>query len=90
MTHYIAIVMPTGLGQWHVLFPDVPDCEVRGASLENAKFTAAHELTRRIQANGAKAPHPRDLSAIERDHEWLARNGVDLATAVVTMIPLGG
>jgi hypothetical protein len=90
MRHYIAIVMPTGLGEWHVLFPDVPECEARGASLENAKFIAARELTRRIQANGAKAPYPRDLSAIERDHDWLARNGVDLATAVVTMIPLGG
>jgi hypothetical protein len=90
MTHYIAILKPTDVGEWHVLFPDVPACEVCGASLERAKFAAANELARRIHMNGAKAPQPRDLSEIERDHDWLSRNGVDLATAVVTMIPLGG
>jgi predicted RNase H-like HicB family nuclease len=90
MKHYIAILMPIGPGKWHALVPDVPGCEAHGASLEKAKSAATNELTLRIQANDAKAPCPRDLSAIECDHDWLARHGVDLATAVVTMIPLGG
>jgi hypothetical protein len=89
MTHYIAILRATE-GEWHALFPDIPDCEVRGASLDQVKFAAANELTQRIQTTGSKAPQPRDLSEIGRDHDWLSRNKVDLATAVVTMIPLGG
>jgi hypothetical protein len=88
MIHYIAFLVPTDLGEWQALFPDVPECEARGVGLENAKVAAAAELTRRIQANGA--PHPRDLTAIERDYEWLSRNGVDLTKAVVTIIPVGG
>lgn len=90
MTHYIAILKPTDVGEWHVLFPDIPDCDVHGAKLEQVKFAAAHELAQRIHMTGSKAPQPRDLSEIERDHDWMSRNGVDLATAVVTMIPLGG
>jgi hypothetical protein len=88
MTHYIAILRAIG-NEWHVLFPDIPGCEVRGADLDQVKFAAANELTQRIHMNGSKPP-PRDLSEIERDHGWLSRNDVDLATAVVTMIPLGG
>ena len=89
MTHYIAILRATR-GEWHALFPDIPDCEAHGADLDQVKFAAANELTQRIHMNGFKAPPPRDLSEIERDHDWLSRNNVDLATAVVTMIPLGG
>ena len=89
MTHYIAILRATR-GEWHALFSDIPDCEARGADLDQVKFAAVVELTQRIHMNGSKPPPPRDLSEIERDHDWLSRNNVDLATAVVTMIPLGG
>jgi hypothetical protein len=76
--------------EWHALLPDIPDCEVRGGDLDQVTLAAANELTQRIHMNGSKPPPPRDLSEIERDHDWLSRNNVDLATAVVTMIPLGG
>ena len=89
MTHYIAILRATG-GEWHALFPDIPDCEVHGADLDQVTFAAANVLAQRIHMTGSRAPQPRDLSEIERDHDWLSRNDVDLATAVVTMIPLGG
>jgi hypothetical protein len=39
---------------------------------------------------GETAEHRDTTSAIERDHEWWSLNRIDLATAVVTMIPVGG
>ena len=53
MTHYIAILKPTDVGEWHMLFPDIPDCEVHGANLDQVKFAAANQLTQRIHMTGS-------------------------------------
>ena len=87
--HYIVIFVPTGDGKWRALFPDVPECEAHGFTINDATFAAANELTRCIQATGAEAPRPRNLSEIECDEDWLLRNCIDFSKAVVTMVPLG-
>jgi predicted RNase H-like HicB family nuclease len=34
MTHYLAIFVETDVGEWRVVFPDVPGCEASGFTLE--------------------------------------------------------
>jgi hypothetical protein len=88
MRHFIAILQPIPNGGWRVVFPDVPGCEANGSSIDDARAAAVQQLYQ--YANGADAPGLRDLSDIERDTEWLSRNGIDLSKAIVTIIPLGG
>lgn len=88
MMHYIAIVVPSEDGHWRVLFPDVAGCEGRGLDLHDAKLAALDALSRRAKQNGSELPPPRDLSAIEHDKAWIARNGIDLSRAIVTMVSL--
>jgi predicted RNase H-like HicB family nuclease len=88
MSHYIAILMPTPIGEWRVIFPDLPGCEATALSVEDARFAAVSALSHYIGEAGQTRPRPRDLVEIERDTEWLATNGVDLSKAVITMIPL--
>jgi hypothetical protein len=88
MKYYPAIFLESDFGDWHVLFPDVPDCEAVGYTLEDAGYAAANSLAQRAsQASGALAP-PRDLAEIAADADWLARHEVDIAKAVVSMVPL--
>lgn len=88
MTHYLAIFVESELGEWRVLFPDVPGCEARGFTLEDAKYAAYSALQRCIQDSDLPAPLPMDLTAMHRSQEWLSQNHVDLSRAVVTMVPL--
>jgi hypothetical protein len=88
MNYYPAIFVESNLGDWRVLFPDVPDCEAVGYTLEDAKFAAATTLAQRASHKGAAMPAPRDLSEIAADTDWLARHNVEIAKAVVSMIPL--
>ena len=90
MTHYVAIFTASDDGEWRVVFPDVPPCEARGHSLQEAKFAGVNELARHFQAKGGMLPAPRDLADIERDEAWLSRNEVVLSKVVITMIALGG
>jgi len=90
MPHYIAILVPSDNGDWRALVPDVPEWEGSANSPDAAKLAALNELTRRLRANGTTPPAPRDLSDIATDKDWIARNNIDLAKAVVTVIPLGG
>jgi predicted RNase H-like HicB family nuclease len=86
--HYIALLIPSSVGEWRVVFPDVPDCQAHGYTLDDATFAATTALSRCLAENGHFPPCPRDLAEIERDEEWLSRNDVDLRQAVVTMISL--
>lgn len=88
MAHYIAIIVPADSGDWRVLFPDIAECEARGFNLDEARMAAVHALDKRLKENGSGLRQPRDLSEIERDDEWLSRNGVDLSKAIVTMVSL--
>lgn len=88
MTHYIAIIVPTDVGEWRVIFPDVPGCEARGSSLEDAKLAGVSRLMRCLKANGSTTPQPRDLSTIAKDREWMSRNDIDFSRAVVAMVPV--
>jgi hypothetical protein len=88
MTHYIAILIPSAIGEWRVVFPDLPGCEAKGSSFDDAKFAAMDALLSSMRKSGPMVGNPRDLSEIERDTEWLARNGVDLSKAIITLIPL--
>lgn len=88
MKHYLAIFVESDFGEWRVLFPDVPGCEARGFTLDDAKYAASSALQRCIQKDGAPASIPMDLTAVQRRQEWLSQNRVDLSRAVVTMVPL--
>jgi hypothetical protein len=46
MKHYIAIFVENDVGEWRAIFPDVPGCEAKGFSLDDAKFAAATALVR--------------------------------------------
>ena len=85
MSHYIAIFIEDHIGAWRVVFPDVPGCEAKGFSLDNAQVVAASALSQHIRQNGTP-PLPMDLAAVEKNDEWLKQNDVDLSKAVVSMI----
>ena len=89
MKHCIAILVENDMGEWRAVFPDLPDCEARGFSVEDVKF-AAESAVRKYVHDNRLPPSPIDMSAIERDRDWLTRNNVDLSKAVVTMIQLNG
>jgi predicted RNase H-like HicB family nuclease len=84
--HYIALMVPSFVGEWRVLFPDLPECEAHGYTVDDATFAATTALSRCIAGNGKALRPPRDLSDIERDEKWLAQHQVDLSQAIVTMI----
>jgi predicted RNase H-like HicB family nuclease len=84
--HYIALLMPSSVGEWRVVFPDVPECHAHGHTVDDATSAATTALSRCLAENGHSPPLPRDLAEIERDVEWLSRNNVDLHVAIVTMI----
>jgi predicted RNase H-like HicB family nuclease len=86
--HYIALLVPSSVGEWRVLFPDVPECQAHGYTVDDATFAATTALSRCLAENGHLPPLPRDLAEIERDEEWLSRNNVDLHEAIVTMVSL--
>jgi predicted RNase H-like HicB family nuclease len=88
MTHYIAIMAPSDVGEWRVWIPDVPECEFRGNSPDAAKVAAAIGLTR-TRANIGALPLPRELIDIATDNKWMSRGDIDFTKAVVAMIPLG-
>lgn len=76
------------MGEWRVVFPDVPGCEAKGFTLDDAKYAAASALGQCIQDSNAPAPMPMDLAAVKRSEEWLSRNQIDLSKAIVSMVPL--
>ena len=86
--YYIALLIPSSVGEWRVLFPDVPECQAHGYTVDDATFAATTALSRCLAENGHLPPLPRDLAEIERDAEWLSRNNVDLHEAIVTMVSL--
>ena len=86
LMHYIALLIPSSIGEWRVVFPDLPECQAHGHSVDDAAFAATTALSRCLAENGASPPLPRDLAEIERDKEWLSRNNIDLHVAIVTMI----
>jgi hypothetical protein len=88
MTHYLAILIQSDVGEWRIVLPDLPGCEAKGMNLDDARQAAISMLPDCIKNNGSNVFAPRDLSDVERDREWLARNRVDLSKAVITMISL--
>jgi len=91
VAHYISVLMPLSAGGWRALFPDVPECEVRGDSLDITVLRAAGALTECVERNfGHLPPSPRQLNEIKADSNWVARHDIDWTQAVVTMVPLRG
>lgn len=88
MKYYAAIFLESSLGDWRVLFPDLPDCEAVGYTLEDAEYAAATALAQCASQKGAALASPRDLAEIAADTDWLARHDVVIAKAVVAMVPL--
>jgi hypothetical protein len=88
VAHYVALLLPTEIGEWRVLFPDVAECETRGFTVQDATYAAATALARCAGRGGTSLPVPRSLTQIQGDREWFANNGVSLNEAVVTMVPL--
>lgn len=89
MAHYISVLMPRSAGGWRALFPDIPDCEVEGDSLDATVLRAAGALTECVHSRyGGGAPSPRELIEIKADNQWASSHAVDWTKAVVTMVPL--
>jgi hypothetical protein len=86
--HYVAILQPLDIGEWRVLFPDAPECETYGFTVQDATFAAETALARCAEEKGSHFPKPRSLRQIECDSEWLSRNSVDLNKTMVTLVPL--
>jgi len=86
--HYVAVLQPSIVGEWRVLFPDAPDCEAHGFTAQDATLVAVTALARYAEEQGDRFPMPRPLSQIECDREWLSRNEIDLIRSVVIMVPL--
>jgi predicted RNase H-like HicB family nuclease len=76
------------VGEWRVLFPDVPGCEAKGFSLDDAKYAAASALQWCIRGSRSTAPLPMDMATVQRSVEWLSQNHVDLSRAIVSMVPV--
>jgi len=88
VAHYVALLLPTEIGEWRVLFPDVSECEARGFTMQDATYAATTALARCAGAHGGALPMPRSLIQIESDREWFTAHGIALREAVVTMVPL--
>jgi predicted RNase H-like HicB family nuclease len=88
MTFYPAVFFQTDLGEWHGLFPDVPECVTRGFDLLDVTIAAKTALSQCARMKGSSLLPPRSLKALEADTEWLARNRVVLSKAVLTLVPL--
>lgn len=84
MNHFIAIFVQDDIGEWRVVFPDMPGCEARGFSLDDAKFAATTALLYCVRNGGAPAPQPMSMAVLQED--WLTQNKVDLSRAIVTTI----
>ena len=89
MAHYISVLVPLRAGGWRALFPDIPDCEVEGESLDATMLRAAGALTECVQSRYSDSPpSPRELIEIKADDRWAASHEIDWTKAVVTMVPL--
>jgi len=86
MTHYIAILVAGESGKWRALIPDVPGCQAEGYGVFRTKKAAAISLAQYARSAANALPAPRSLSEIERDEQWLIRNGVDFQRAIVTLV----
>jgi predicted RNase H-like HicB family nuclease len=87
MTYYIAILVASENGRWHVLFPDVPQCESHGDSPATLRRAAADTLKQFSRAKRISLNPPRTLQEIERDTDWLDQHRVNLDEAIVTIVP---
>ena len=91
MAHYISVLMPLSAGGWRALFPDIPDCEVEGESLDATMLRAAGALSECVHSRYSDGPpSPRELIEIKADDQWVATHEIDWARAVVTMVPVRG
>jgi len=89
VAHYISVLMPRNAGGWRALFPDIPDCEVEGDSLDATVLRAAGALTECVEHRySGGPPSPRELNEIKADDHWATVHEVDWSKAVVTMVPL--
>ena len=88
IAHYVAILEPLEVGEWRILFPDVPGCETHGFTVQDATIAAATALARQARKKGSRFPRPRGLRQIEDDTDWLSKNSVDLRKTMVMLVPL--
>jgi hypothetical protein len=88
MKHYVAFFVPSHVGEWRVLFPDLPDCEAYGFTLQDAGYAAASALARCAEQKGALLTGPRSVAEISEDRDWLARHGVQVEKTIITIIPV--
>ena len=87
MAYCLAIFVESEVGAWRVIFPDLPGCEARGSTLDDASIAASTALSDYARRNGGRFPSPRDLTEVEKDEGWLSRNGVDFTRAIVMIVP---
>ncbi len=90
MRHYLTMFVRTGDGGWRAIFPDFPDCEAAGESLDATTLSAFMTLTQHVHDRGAPLPRPSSLSDVRKRTDWIAGQGIDLEKAIVSLTPLNG
>lgn len=90
MHHYITVFAKTDAGQWRAVFPDFPDCEATGDSLDATTISALMTLTQYAHGRGLPLPRPKSLSEVQGDAAWMAVCGIALEKAILSLTPLSG
>jgi predicted RNase H-like HicB family nuclease len=90
MHHYITVFAKTDAGHWLALFPDFPDCEAGGESLDATTVSAIMTLTQHAHNRGLPLPRPKSLSEVQGDAEWMAGRGIAFEKAILSLTPLSG
>ena len=83
MRHYITVFTKTDAGGWRAVFPDFPDCEATGESLDATTVSAVLALAQHAHDRGLPLPHPSNLSDVQRGMDWIAGT-------IVSVVPLNG
>jgi predicted RNase H-like HicB family nuclease len=90
MRHYITMFVKTDAGGWRAMFPDFPECEAAGESLDAATVSALLALTQHAHDRGLPLPPPSSLSEVQQDADSIAGRGIALERAIVSLVPLNG
>ena len=57
--YYIALLVPSSVGEWRVVFPDLPECQAHGYPVDDATLAATTALSRCLAENRHFPPLPR-------------------------------
>lgn len=90
MRHYITLFVKADTGGWRALFPDFPQCDAAGESLDATAVSAHLALTQHVHDRGLPLPRSSSLSEVQQDTDWITGRGIALERAIISLVPLNG